>query len=175
MRFTRQRKMKYIAPQEKFNRSIMQPTPQFKWLDYAADFMDSKYRIPFTKVRFGADFIVGLIPYGGDLLTFGFSGFLVVVMAKHGVSGRVVSKMLGNILLDTAIGIIPIAGDLFDLGYKSNQRNLKLLKAHYQEGKHQGSAWRAILIVLLVLGSILLVTGWLIWKLLSAVNAIVFG
>ncbi len=153
----------------------MQPTPQFKWLDYATDFMDSKYRIPFTNVRFGADFIVGLIPYGGDLLTFGFSGFLVIVMAKHGVSGRVVSKMLGNILLDTIIGVIPIAGDLFDLGYKSNQRNLKLLKAHYQEGKYQGSAWRAILLVFFVLGGILFVTGWLIWKLLSAMNGFVFG
>lgn len=149
--------------------------PQFKWLDYASDFLDSKYRIPFTNIRFGADFVVGLLPYGGDLITFGCSGFLVLIMARYGVSGQVIAKMLGNVLLDTLVGAVPILGDLFDLRYKSNQRNLKLLKAHYQEGKYQSSAWRAVLLVLLALGSLLFLAIWLIWKLWSVVSSLVLG
>ncbi len=124
---------------------------EFKYLDSLSDLLDSRFRIPGTNIRFGLDFLVGLVPYAGDLVTFGFSGLLVVSMARHGASGMVVVKMLGNILLDTLVGSIPILGDLFDLSFKANRRNYSLLKEHYQAGKHNGSAIPVVLAVIFAL------------------------
>lgn len=124
---------------------------EFKYLDAMSDLMDSRFRIPGTDIRFGLDFLVGLVPYAGDVVTFAFSGMLVVAMARNGASGMVVVKMLGNILLDGAVGSIPVLGDIFDLGFKANRRNYRLLQEHYQEGKHGGSALPVIFAVIFAL------------------------
>ena len=71
-------------------------------------------------------------------------------MIKKGASGKALSLMILNILLDATIGAIPILGDLFDLFFKANRRNLDLFQAHFEEGKHQGSAWPLILTMLIV-------------------------
>ena len=124
---------------------------EFKYLDAMSDLLDSRFRIPGTDIRFGLDFLVGLVPYAGDVVTFAFSGMLVVAMARNGASGMVVVKMLGNILLDGAVGSIPVLGDIFDLGFKANRRNYRLLQEHYQEGKHGGSALPVIFAVIFAL------------------------
>ena len=117
------------------------------WIDQASDLLDSKFRIPGTNIRFGLDFIIGLVPYAGDVVTYGFSSILVLSMVRHGASGMVVIKMLWNILLDATIGSIPLLGDLFDLHFKANRKNFELLREHYEEGQHQGSAWPVVLTV----------------------------
>ncbi len=157
----------------KNKRTVVESEEVFPWLDNVSDFLDSKYRIPFTNIRFGADFLIGLIPYGGDVISLGLSGFLVMVMAKNGASGRIILKMFWNILLDALVGAIPIAGDIFDLTYRANRRNFKLLKEHYQEGKHKGNAWGAVFIVLLILLAIFFAFAWLLWLLLQWFDAIV--
>jgi Domain of unknown function (DUF4112) len=120
-------------------------------LDRLSRLLDSQFSIPGTKIRFGLDAIIGLFPFGGDVLSFIFSAGLVTTMATHGVSGQVLGKMLFNIFLDTTLGSVPIVGDLFDMVYKSNRRNYKLLEEHYGEGAYQGSIWRIVIPVLLVL------------------------
>ena len=125
--------------------------PQLRWVDSFSRLLDTRYRIPGTKIRFGLDFLLGLIPGAGDLIGMGMSGVLVLTMARYGASGKVVAKMLGNVALDTFVGSIPIVGDLFDLAYKSNYRNLKLMREHYDEGRHQGSATGVLLAVLVAL------------------------
>ena len=124
---------------------------EFKYLDSLSDLLDSRFRIPGTNIRFGLDFLVGLVPFAGDAVTFAFSGLLVISMTRHGASGMVVVKMLGNILLDTLVGSIPVLGDLFDLGFKANRRNYQLLKEHYEADKHGGSAIPVILAVIFAL------------------------
>jgi hypothetical protein len=117
--------------------------------------LDSQFTIPGTRFRFGVDPIIGLIPGAGDALTLLISTVLVTLMAKHGASGRVVVLMLGNIILDSLIGSIPVIGQIFDFFYRANERNLNLLKEHHYKGKHQGSGtWlvvSALLIILLIL------------------------
>ena len=135
---------------------------EFPALDRLADFLDTRYRIPGTNIRFGADFLIGLVPYAGDMIAFGISSVLVLAMARQGASGMVLAKMIGNVLLDASVGTIPILGDLFDLGYKANRRNLKLLQEHYEEGKHEGSAWGVVLIVLLILLALIGVSVWIV-------------
>lgn len=128
--------------------------------------LDSKFRIPGTDIRFGADFIIGLVPYGGDILSFLMSGALVVTMAQHGASGKLVARMLFNVLLDTVVGAVPILGDIFDLFFKANRRNYHLLREHYTEGAHTGSARGLITatVVALVLMLVLLLglVAWLV-------------
>ena len=78
----------------------------------------------------------------------------------------VIVRMLWNILFDTLVGSIPLIGDIFDIRFKANRRNYHLLKNHYQEGKHTGSAWPVILAVIVVL---LLMAAFIVliaWKLL---------
>jgi hypothetical protein len=123
---------------------------ELAWVGMMTRLLDTQFRIPGTRVRFGFDFIMGLIPGAGDLVSMGFSGVLIAIMAKNGASGMLVSRMLINVLLDTVVGSVPILGNFFDLFYKANYRNLKLMNEHYQEGKHSGSVWPLVLGVIAV-------------------------
>ena len=116
--------------------------------------MDSQFRIPGTSITFGIDPILGLIPGLGDLLDYGISAFLLVAMVRNGASGKSVAKMILNITIDGVVGLVPFVGRFFDVFYKANRRNLILAVEHFEEGKHQGSAWPIVLPILLVLGLI---------------------
>jgi hypothetical protein len=148
------------------NRPAPQDLPEFKYLDAMSSLLDNRFRIPGTNIRFGLDSLIGLVPYAGDVVTFGFSGVLVLAMARHGASGMVIVKMLGNILLDTLVGAIPFVGDIFDLGFKANRRNYRLLQEHYLEQKHRGSAWPVVLAVFLALLLMLAFVVFIAWELL---------
>ena len=136
---------------------------QLQGLDKFSKLLDSSFRIPFINIRFGIDFVIGLIPYAGDLMSFLFSGGLVVTMARHGASGQILARMLWNIALDTVVGSIPILGDLFDLFFKANRRNFHLLEKHYGEGDYEGSAWRIVIPVLIVLVLLFVLMIWLVY------------
>lgn len=137
---------------------------KIKWIDVVTDWMDNKIRIPGTNIRFGLDFLVGLIPYFGDIASFAISGMLLMGMARHGASGMLILKMLGNVFLDMTVGSIPLLGDLFDLGYRANWRNLKLYEAYIDEGKHKGSGWWVILLILLIFGALLFLLIYVFWS-----------
>jgi hypothetical protein len=122
-----------------------------KWVERISYLMDESFRIPGTKFRFGLDPILNFIPILGDVSGFAVSGMLVLTMAKKGVSNKVIILMIINIVLDFTIGAIPILGHIFDFTYKANSRNIKLLREHYSENKHQGSGKNIVFIVLLVL------------------------
>lgn len=119
--------------------------------------MDSKFRIPGTSITFGLDPIFGLLPVAGDLGTMLISLSLVYTMYRNGASGKLIAKMILNVLIDAIFGSIPIFGAFFDVYYKANNRNVRLLKQYYEEGKHRGSATGMVLVVLLV--SLLIIAG----------------
>lgn len=133
---------------------------RLRWVERVAHLMDSQFRLPGTRFRFGLDPLLGLLPVVGDLSTLAVSGALLLTMMRHGASGAVVVRMAFNILLDTIVGAIPIIGNIFDFAYKSNERNVALLRSHYAEGRHQGSGKG--LAVLLLLG-FLVVFGLVAW------------
>lgn len=143
----------------------MPRTRQIRQLQALAKLMDNQFRIPGTEIRFGLDALIGLVPGAGDLATFGISGYMLFIMAQNGASGFVLARMILNVLVDTIIGAIPLIGDVFDIGFKSNTRNFRLLEQHYLEGRHQGSAWKVVLPVMLLF--ILLFAGvvWLVYQL----------
>jgi len=138
--------------------------PELKTLDFISDLLDSRFRIPGTEIRFGLDSLVGLVPYVGDLTTFGVSGAMIVSMVKHGASGMLVVKMLWNILIDTLFGAIPVIGDIFDFRFRANRKNFELMKEHYQQGQHQGSATWVIVLVIVLLMALFAFMLWAVWK-----------
>ena len=117
----------------------------FQWVKRLSVLMDSRFRI--GNFRFGLDPILNFIPFGGQIATFIISLVLVSVMYRNGASSKVAVKMLMNVTWDALLGSIPLIGNAFDFFNKANEKNIKLLKEHYYDDKHQGSA-KNILIVL---------------------------
>lgn len=99
-------------------------------LDSLADLMDSRFRIPGTGIRFGLDAVIGLIPGLGDAVTLLPTLYIIGHARKHGAAGHIQAAMVANAVLDLVIGSIPLLGDLFDVGFKANRRNVRLLKRH---------------------------------------------
>lgn len=143
--------------------------PAIQWVEQLSRLMDSRFVIPGTNIRFGIDPILSLLPVFGDLVTFIVSGMLIYTMRNHGASRNVAVKMILNATLDAVIGTIPLVGTIFDVFYKANDRNVKLLKEHYFEGKHQGSGNG--LLVLIAIVAILILAGafYGLYKLLEAI------
>ena len=91
-----------------------------------AHLMDSRFS--FAGVKFGLDAIVGLVPVIGDAVTAGASLFPIWVARRHNLGSTVQARMALNVLIDLLPGMIPVVGDLIDVAYKANLKNLKLLE-----------------------------------------------
>ena len=138
--------------------------PQLKWVSRLSYLMDEQFRLPGTKYRFGIDPVINLIPFAGDLTGFLISGGMVLAMANKGASSKIVVLMCLNILLDATIGAIPVIGQIFDFFFKANSRNLKLIKEHYLENKHQGSGKGIIIWTLIILFLIMALLIYALWN-----------
>lgn len=95
--------------------------------------------IPGTNLRVGLDSILGLIPVVGDLVTAAMGAWLIWEARNLGMSKFHLGRMAGNVGFDTLVGAIPLAGDLFDFVFKSNSRNLRIVRRwldkHHPETK----------------------------------------
>src|SRR3546814_8541930 len=85
--------------------------------------------VPGTRWQIGIEALIGLIPGVGDLAGALLGGWLVVEAMRLRAPGRLLAKMIGNVLFDALLGIVPVLGDLADFVFKSNRRNLQLLDA----------------------------------------------
>ena len=78
------------------------------------------------------------------------------------------ARMVLNILIDTIIGSIPLIGDLFDVAFKPNLKNMRLLKEHYVEGRHKGSALKVVIPVLAIVLILIIALTYICYKLIVA-------
>jgi hypothetical protein len=132
--------------------------------------LDSAFRVPGTKLTFGLDPILGLIPGIGDLTTPLFAALLLLHAVRLRIPKIVQLRMLLNAAIDLVIGVVPLVGDFFDFGWKANVRNLALLEWHaHPEAKGTASDWAFVLIVLGALALIALTPLVIITWLLSHV------
>jgi hypothetical protein len=92
--------------------------------------LDSQFRVPGTSVRFGWDPIIGLIPWAGDMITALFACTLVVQAHRMRLPRVVQLRMLLNVAIDVLLGIVPFAGDIADVFWRANSRNMAILEAH---------------------------------------------
>ena len=96
--------------------------------------LDSAFRIPGTRIRFGLDAIIGLVPGVGDISTPAFAGLLLLQAVRMRVPIVVQARMVLNAAFDMLVGLVPILGDLVDIGWKANLKNLALLERHARPG-----------------------------------------
>ena len=115
---------------------------------------DELFRIPGTRIRFGIDALIGLIPGAGDVFTSGVSVYVLLAATRMGAPPSVVARMAGNILLDLLFGAIPLLGDIFDVGWKANVRNVRLLEkfAVDPRGVRRGSRVMLVASLLVIFG-----------------------
>ncbi len=99
-------------------------------LETLAGWLDDRFVIPGTSIRFGLDPVFGLIPGIGDSATAALTLYMILVARSFRLPVRIQAAMLGNLLLDWLVGSVPLLGDLFDIGFKANRRNLELLRRH---------------------------------------------
>lgn len=92
--------------------------------------LERAFTLPGTQMKIGLDAILGLVPVVGDWITGAMSAYLIWEARNLGMSKWQLARMSGNAVFDTAVGMIPFAGDLFDFAFKSNSRNLRLIKRH---------------------------------------------
>jgi hypothetical protein len=122
-----------------------------------ARIFDSAFRIPGTQITFGIDPILGLIPGLGDVASPMFSLFFIWHGLRLGVPKVVLARMVLNALIDAIVGLIPVAGDLFDFGWKATAWNLALLERHAVPGRRATSGdWLFVILCGLVLVSVAL-------------------
>lgn len=124
--------------------------------------LDRCFTIPGTKIRFGLDPVIGMIPGAGDLITNLAGGLIIMQGRKVGVPWIVQVRMMLNLLLNTIIGAIPLVGDAFSVFFQSNSRNLALMR-QYRAGEQQQvvrSSWLAVFVIFGILGA---VTAGAIW------------
>lgn len=136
-------------------------------LDYIAALLDDMFRIPGTKIRFGLDALIGWVPGVGDAMT-GVASFLIVFASwRRGAKGVTLARMAANVLLETAIGSVPVAGDIFHIVWKANRRNYRLLLREREEpGANTGRDWMFLGVLLLaVLAAVAIPIAILIWLL----------
>src|ERR1700761_6480596 len=97
-------------------------------LDGLAKLLDVAFVLPGTNIRYGIDGVIRLIPVVGDLIASAFSLWLVREARALGAPWHVTSRMLANVALEGVVGMVPVAGDAFDVMFRANIRNMRILR-----------------------------------------------
>lgn len=136
-----------LPPEEKQKRASLDAL--FRWV---ALVMDEFIGVPKTKLKFGLDPLIGLLPGIGDTASAFVSALVLIQAARHGLPKILLARMSLNILINEIVGIIPAIGDAFSFWFKSNKRNYELFRAHTAAPrKARTSDWIFVFVVLGIL------------------------
>ena len=108
-------------------------------LNALARIMDSLFVIPGTRVRLGVDAMLGLVPVAGDVLAQLVSAYIIWEARRLGASKLTLWRMAGNSLIDTVFGAVPLVGDAFDVAFRANLKNMRLLQRHLEKRGYRPS------------------------------------
>lgn len=134
------------------------PGPSNQDLNLIATWLDDRFEIPGTGIRFGLDALIGWIPGIGDALAAAASLFIVVAAWKRGAARITVLRMSLNLTIENMLGLIPIVGDVAHVAWKANRRNYNLLMRDQQsERKHTWQDWLFVVGVMSVIGLLFLI------------------
>jgi hypothetical protein len=111
-------------------------------VDALARLLDTAFIIPGTGIRFGLDALIGLVPGIGDAITTAVALYIVNEARALGAPRLLIARMLVNVALDGVVGAVPLVGDVFDVAFRANRRNIALLREHLDGGRRPGFAYR---------------------------------
>lgn len=139
-----------------------------------AHWLDDRFTIPGTNIRFGLDPVISLIPGAGDWLAGMISSYFILLGVRADVPPAVISRMGFNVLLDVLVGSIPLLGDIFDVGWKANRKNAELLEqyrtdADKTERHSKALLWTVGIIMFAMIIGLLVLIGWVIGELFGAI------
>lgn len=137
-----------------------------------ARLLDSAARVPGTNIRFGLDAVLGLIPGLGDAAGAVFSGYLILLGSRMGLPKHIITRMVTNVAIDTIVGGVPLLGDLFDVAWKSNTRNLALLEEFSEPATREGGQSTNKLAVIAAITILVLLLASGIWLAVWAIKAL---
>ncbi|EZP80764.1 hypothetical protein BV97_03183 [Novosphingobium resinovorum] len=92
--------------------------------------LERAFTVPGIRREVGLDAVIGLVPVAGDLIAAAMGLYIVWEARNLGMSKWQLARMTANVGFDTLVGAIPVAGDLFDFLFRSNSRNLKIIRKH---------------------------------------------
>ena len=101
-------------------------------LDLFARLLDTAFVIPGTNIRFGIESIIRLVPGIGDAVASMLSCLILVEACRLRVPARVLSRMIANVLLEGTAGAMPVVGDMFDVLFRANRRNIRILRDYME-------------------------------------------
>jgi hypothetical protein len=137
-------------------------------IDRLAWWLDDAFRVPVIGKRVGIDGVVGLVPVAGDLVGAGLSSLLIIEALRLGAPRRVWMRMGANAGVDFVIGLVPIVGDLFDMAWKANRRNERVLRKWLEQVTETGQPkprWSGLVGISLGLAGAFIVTV-VLWRVL---------
>ena len=146
-------------------------SPSLAPLSRFANLLDARIRVPGTRLRFGLDPILGLVPGAGDAAGAVLAGWIFVEAVRMGASRATLTRIAANVALDAFIGAMPVLGDIFDFVWKANLRNVAILERHLTAPARAERADRTFVVALaagafVVVGGLLalgaLLTVWLV-------------
>ena len=160
----------YLRRTDALNVDVRNSNAATAEVELLAWLLDNSIPIPGTGQRIGVDALIGLIPGAGDLVSGGLGLLVVVRAAQRGLPTIVLARMLLNVALDFGIGVIPIIGDVFDMWFKSNARNVGLMRRYVTTpGASTAGQWVFFGGILAALGLAALAFAWLVWALIGAI------
>ena len=143
-------------------RQVRERLNRLAWL------LDSSIPIPGTGLSIGLDALIGLFPVLGDLVGVALSSYIIKEAHALGVSRAILTRMAFNVAVEGLAGLVPFAGDLFDAGWKANQRNVRLLNDWLDHPQKARKSSRAFVVGLsLALAAFVVACAALTWLLLA--------
>ncbi|ELS01390.1 hypothetical protein Xen7305DRAFT_00010940 [Xenococcus sp. PCC 7305] len=122
--------------------------------------LDNAIAIPGTKYRLGLDPILGLIPGGGDTIAGALGAYIIIEAARMGISREILWQMVANLLFDSVAGTVPVVGDVFDVAWKANVRNMDLLESQVSVPQDESNRQNSLLFLIgLTILLLLMVVG----------------
>lgn len=131
--------------------SPRRPRLEDRHLEQLAALLDDLFRIPGTEIRFGLDPLLGLLPGLGDALSGLISMVLVQAAWERGLPRVTIARMMANIAMDAVVGAVPVFGDVFDVAWKANRRNLELLKRAQTRSRTENTLLDGLFLLALLL------------------------
>lgn len=145
-------------------------------LESLAWMLDNSLQVPGTRFRIGLDSLIGLIPVLGDLVGAALSSYILWVASSMGVPRVTLLRMALNVALESVAGIVPGFGDLFDMAWKANARNVEILRQHRRDPRAaRRRDWVFIVLLIAALLAVMALLAWIAYAGLRALGRLFRG